>query len=798
MVGTVQVDTALQDVLVVDLTTNVSGAFAGKLLADLGAQVVIIEPTEGSPFRNDNMFTYFSGGKQSFVPEPEVEFESWCAAADIVLTDGTSRWHELIVNRLRESAIVVDLSPFGRTGPYAEWESSDLVSWAMGGYLYFTGSPDREPIMVPGRQAQLHAGAHGALAALVGLHERERSGRGQIVEVSDLEAVLTAHAWLVSSWAACGISLGRQPVDLIRALDGWVYVMRIVPKPELFVLIERPDLADEDLSVDVPTWHANIPRIFEAVAAWAQHRTVAEIVELGQLLRVAVTPVLDCNGVIADEQLAARDFWERDENCNGGIARDIVYPGQPYKFSRTPSLRRGSPPAIGEHSTEFPRFNHATGLQARVAWLEDEQIGDGQPRVPVAKSDTAPPLDGLRILEITTNWAGPVAGRFLADLGADSIKIEWAIRPATRSLFWVGPNQDLQRQPHHRAMYFNEMNRNKRAVCLDLSKSDGRAAFLDLVKTADVVIENNSARVMPNLGLSYSDLKAVNPQIIMVSMSGYGSYGPHRDWVAYGANIETTSALTSITGYSDGQLSRTTLFYADPVSGNYAAIAIMAALRHRDRTGEAQWIDMSLNECGVTYCAEALIELQTTGLVPPPRANRDNRFAPQGVYRCIGTDNWLALTVRSANEWTAVATLIERPDLANDPVLQTLIGRHDRHDELDAAISQWTSEREQYEVAHALQALNIPAGPVLANWQILADPHIHSREMYKTTVHPVVGAYPTTTWPWRYSRTPARLARPAPLFAQHNREVLEEAGFSTHAVESLYASGTTADQPTLA
>ena len=399
---------------------------------------------------------------------------------------------------------------------------------------------------------------------------------------------------------------------------------------------------------------------------------------------------------------------------------------------------------------------------------------------------------------MTTNWAGPVAGRFLADLGGDSVKVEWATRPATRALFWVGPTQDMQRQPHHRAMYFYEMNRNKRGVCIDLARPDGREAFLELVKTADVVLENNSARVMPNLGLSYDDLRAVNPSIIMVSMSGYGADGPHRDWVAYGANIETTSSLTSITGYPDGQLSRSTLFYADPVSGNYAAVAIMAALRHRAQTGEGQWVDMALNECGVTFCAEALVELQRTGTVRKPNANRDAAVAPQGVYRCIGTDNWVAITVRSADEWVRVATLIERADLADDASLAELTARHARHDELDAAIAAWTAGREQYEVAHALQALGVPAGPVLANWQILADPHIHARGMYETIVHPVVGAYPTTTWPWRFERTPARIVRPAPLFAQHNREILAEAGLDDAAIAALYASGTTADEPAVA
>jgi crotonobetainyl-CoA:carnitine CoA-transferase CaiB-like acyl-CoA transferase len=768
---------ALDGVLVLDLSAGVSGAFAGKLLADLGAQVVMVEPAAGIPLRQHVLFDYLSGGKQSLVPSGDGDFAAWLGAADVVLTDGSSPWHTTAVEGRPDATVLVDVSPFGRSGPYAEWNSSDLVTWAMGGYLYFTGSPDREPIWVPGGQAQLHAGAHTALAALVGLHERDRNGRGQRVEVAELDAALTAHAWLVSSWAACGMLLERQPVDLIRAVDGWVYVMRIVPKDELFVMIDRPDLADENLTVDIPTWTVNIPRIFEAVAAWAQDKTVAEIVELGQLLRVAVTPVVDGAGVLADEQLAAREWWEREG--------DMAFPGQAYKFSASPSARRGPAPAIGEHSGSRPP---EVRREASAATSVEQASGPGD----AARA----PLEGLRIVEVTTNWAGPVAGRFLADLGSDNIKVEWATRPATRALFWTGPFQDLQRQPHHRAMYFYEMNRNKRDVCIDLGKPDGRAAFLELVKTADVVLENNSARVMPSLGLSYEDLRAVNPSIIMVSMSGYGGDGPHRDWVAYGANIETTSSTTSVTGYPDGQLSRTTLFYADPVSGNYAAIAIMAALRHRARTGEGQWVDIALNECGVTFCAEALVEFQRTGVLRAPNANRDPAVAPQGVYRCIGTDNWVAVTVRSADEWKQVADVIGRPDLADDESLSELSARHARHDELDAAIAAWTAGLEQYEVAEALQARGVAAGPVLANWQIMADPHIFHRKMYETIVHPVVGAYPTTTWPWRFERTPARIVRPAPLFAEHNREILKEAGLDDDAIAALYASGTTADEPT--
>jgi crotonobetainyl-CoA:carnitine CoA-transferase CaiB-like acyl-CoA transferase len=398
-------------------------------------------------------------------------------------------------------------------------------------------------------------------------------------------------------------------------------------------------------------------------------------------------------------------------------------------------------------------------------------------------------------VEVTNNWAGPVCGRHLADLGADVVKVEWATKPATRALFWVGPMQDQQRQGHHRAMYFNEINRNKRDVVIDLSNAAGRDAFLDLIRQADVLIENNSARVMPNLGLDWEVLRAVNPGLIMVSMSGYGASGPRRDWVAYGANIETTSGLTSITGYPDGQMSRTTLFYADPVSGIHGAVAVMGALEHRRKTGEGQWIEMALNECGAGFCAEMLVDYHATGKVRAPNGNRDPRLAPQGVYRCAGVDNWVAIAVQDDSEWPALAHAAGRPELAADPGLASLAGRQARHDEIDAAINSWTADLEQYEVAWTLQNLGISAAPVLANWQILPDPHVAHRQFYVPVEYPVVGVYPTTSWPWRFSRTPGRITRPAPLFGQHNREILHEAGLDDVRIDALYQQGVTADHP---
>ena len=341
---------ALAGVTVVDLTSGVGGAYAGKLLADLGADVVLVEPADGSPLRrrppfgagrpDGKWFEHLSGAKRSVVPADAAALDRLVSGADVLLGDGTSPYESWLPTLLPEHVVSIDLSPWGRSGPYAGWRGSDLALWAMGGYLNITGSPERAPLWLPGSQAELHAGANAAFAALVGLYERRRHGWGQAVEVSVLESVLTAHAWLVSSWAACGQPLTRVGNDLIRMADGWAYVMRIAPNDELFVLIDRPDLAAENLTDEVTTWFANIPRIFEAVAEWAKDQTVEHIVDLGQALRVAVTPVLDAAGVMADPQLAARSWWEEG------------FPGQPYHLSASPSRRRGPAPRLGEHSAE--------------------------------------------------------------------------------------------------------------------------------------------------------------------------------------------------------------------------------------------------------------------------------------------------------------------------------------------------------------------------------------------------------------------------------------------------------------
>ena len=782
-------DRALEGLLVVDLSSGLGGAYCSKLLADLGARVILIEPPGGSELRAwaardrawGGPWAHLSGGKESIAPADGTSarplLADLCRAADVLILDDRSHWRSSVPAMLPERVIRVELSPWGSAGPYAGWRGSEIATWAMGGYMFFTGDPDDSPLMIPGGQSELHAGVHAAIAALTALREQRRSGHGQTIEVSALEANLSAHAWLISSWIASGSPMNRVPHDFTKTRDGWALFMRAVPNPNVFLLIDQPERMESVEINDIDDWRKQLGQLYEDVEAWAQDYDAVDVATKAQELRIACTPVLDARGLSNNLQLATRGWWEHGNDAEWD---DLRFPGAAYMMSETPAERQAGAPSLGEHTKAVAQEFSTTP----------------PPRPPSAMATTDLPLAGLKVVELTGNWAGPIVGRHLGDLGADVVKLEWAARPATRALFMPGPTQDPQKYPYDRAMYFNLLNRNKRDLVVDLSTEEGKQIFLELVREADVFVENNSARVMPNLGLDYQRVHQENPRLIYVSMSGFGATGPWRDWSAYGSNIEASSGLASVTGYRADQVRRTPLFYADPVSGNHATVAILAALDHRDRSGQGQYIDVALNEAGAAYFFEALMEYQTTREIRRPDGNRDRRFAPQGAYRAAGEDHWIVVSVQNDEDWQTLCQAIGREDLLADRELSTLAGRRSRHDELDAAIEAWTSTREQYEGAWELQRAGISAAPVLANWQVLHDPHIHASGFYQWVEHPVVGVYPYPSWPWRFSRTKPTIRRAAPRFAEHNQEVLAELGYDDEQIAELYALEITSDVPT--
>jgi crotonobetainyl-CoA:carnitine CoA-transferase CaiB-like acyl-CoA transferase len=781
---------ALSDVVVVEAATGVAGPYAGRLLSDLGAQVVKVEPPGGDPARAEPplvggesaFFNWLNAGKLSVIAGPGDErLARLTSRADIVLHDlrgPAADSFEAGVCAANPRAVVVSLTPYGRSGPRAGWQASELTEWATSGFAYIGGDPAREPLWLPGHQVAFHSGLHAAIAGLVGLWRQRERGRGQRVEIAHQEVMLASHAWLTTIWTHQGVVQRRAGSSFVRCADGFVYLFNLVPYPNLFVLMERFDLLEDEELQSPLTWRERFASVvLPAFAEWAATRTKQEIYHSAQELRVAVSPVNNMADVAASAQLAARDWF-------GSVAaggQEFMAPGFPYRLTGTPCTVQGPAPRPGEHSDAV----FAEGFAFANAGVRYPDAGAG---------DALPALDGLRVIEVTANWAGPGAGRNLADLGADVIKVELATKPATRTLVWVA--NDLWPEHYHRAGYFNKLNRNKRAICLDLSKPAGKAVFLELVKRADVVIENNAARVMGNLGVAYPTLAEANPRIVMCSMSGFGASGPERDYSAYGSNVETLSGTSSLLGYDGEQFFGTGSYYADPVTANHGTVAILAALHARRGSGRGQWIDMALIEAAGPFFAQPFLHYTTTGEVPVPQGNRSQRFVPQDVYPTAGTDCWLALTVRHEGDWQALCGVIGRPDLAADPALATVEGRRTARAAIDAAIRAWAAPLDHIEAAERLQVAGVPAAPVMPNWEIFSDNHLNDRAYFIRHRHPEAGTHWFPGFAWRFAETPARMYRYAPRFAEHNREVFAGLlGMDDAAIAALYEAGVTADAP---
>ncbi|MDP6606506.1 MAG: CoA transferase [Dehalococcoidia bacterium] len=784
----------LAGIVVVDASQGVAGGWASRLLADLGARVVKVEPPGGDrlralgPFPGDvtdrelgGLHLALNAGKESVVADlgseaGRAQLRELVAGANIFIEPAgagelaAAGLDAASLLSIRPSLVVASHSPFGLTGPYAGRTTAEIVDYAMGGYMNFGGDPERHPLMVPGHQAELHAGTQLALGSLLALWHARRTGAGQHVDVSTFESMLNAHAWLVSSWTHEGEVQQRTPSQILPCADGHFYIFPR-PDPALFALIERTDLIDDPRFATVAGFREAMPEVRASATEWAATRTKKEIYHAAQELRVPVTPVNTAADLDRAEQLAARGWWRTVVHPETG---ELRLPGPPWLFSATPASVDAAAPLLGSAD--------GLALPARDAFEGD---GDG------AGAD-GPPLDGLRVLEVTANWAGPLTGRHLGDMGADVIKLEVASRPATRAAHPAGGEQWTR--PYNRSGYFNYFNRNKRDLVVDLATEQGREIFLRMAEVSDVVLENNSARVFPNLGLEYETIAARNPRIVMCSMSGFGATGPEANYVAFGSNVEASSGLVATTGYGEGDLFGTGTFYADPVTGSHGTIAILAALIARERTGEGQYIDMALHESGASFQVEALMDYQLNGRVAGPSNNRSRRLAPQGVYRSVGSDCWLAVGVEDDEQWRALCEVIGRSDLAAR--YPDLASRLSAHDEIDAAIEAWSVTLDHNDATVLLQAAGVPAGPVLAAWEIVSDPHLYERDYFVDIVHPEVGHHRWVGYPWKLSRTPGRISRPSPLFGEHNDEVLSEVlGLGEVELAELRAQRVIADEP---
>ncbi|MBI4497543.1 MAG: CoA transferase [Chloroflexi bacterium] len=396
------------------------------------------------------------------------------------------------------------------------------------------------------------------------------------------------------------------------------------------------------------------------------------------------------------------------------------------------------------------------------------------------------PLQGIRVLDLTQIWAGPRAIKLLADMGAETIKVEYWARMEPGS---VRPEQSAER-PGRRGGSFEQLHRNKYSITVDLKHPAGAQLFHDLVGVSDVVADNFSRGVLDRLGLGYAQLSAINPALIMLSMPIVGQTGPERDYIGFGVTMEQISGQLSLTGYPGGMPMKSGTNHGDPTNGVHAAAALMTALLYRARTGKGQFIDYSHLESAVPLIGEAILDYTMNGRVGEPQGNRDAFMAPHGCYRCQGEDQWVAIAVEDEAQWRALCRCIGQPDLADDPRFADHLSRYRHQDALTPLIEAWTTQYDHYQAMHRLQAAGVPAGAVLDTLEVFQDPHLQARGYFETLEHPDIGSYRYMGIVPKLSKTPGHIRFPAPRLGQHNHAVFGNVlGLSLEEIQHLEEQG---------
>lgn len=752
-------------------------AYCGKLFADMGADVLLIEPAGGHATRRlpGYWFPYTGTGKRSAALDLETKegrdrLLELAASAD-VLVEGTVpgtlerrglSWPELHAANPR--LVLASITGFGQTGPHRAWKSSDLVAMARGGAAHVIGYAEDPPVRLAGSHAHVMASANAAAAAMIALLHVDRTGVGQHVDISVAETVASmSHITGVGKWLDDGMIPKRAGTGLFASVpsgayecrDGLVYLM--VNRPAHWKGVAEWVFAETGREAILsPLWEGPSANRIEDravidvfVGELTARHTVDEMYRQGQARHLALTPMRGATAVARDPQLEARGYFVETE------AGGLRYPGPPYRFGRTPARVRGASPAAGEHGVQ--------GFGTRSALPPRRQPAHGEGA-----------LAGLRVVEFSMGMAGPWIGRAMAWAGAEVIKVESRSHPdVTRQYVppWA-PHLGIQSRL---SPWFTDWNAGKRFVALDLTQRDAVEATQRLVAIADVVVENFTPGVLDKLGLGWSALKQAKPDLVMFGTSGFGDDGPCRDYVTWGPNIEAASGLAASSGFADRPCAMTHFAYPDSVSAMHGLFAVMCALEHRDRTGEGQRVSLSQLEAMISVFGDVMMEAMVTGRDPERVGNRSSHAAPHGCYPCAGEDRWCAIAVFDDDEWRRLCEVAARPDWAEDARFATRSARLANVAELDRRVGAWTAGLDAYDVEARLQAASVAAGVVQTTEdQLRRDPQLASRGFFEEIEHELKGTVLANGIPLGLTATPGRTSHAGSALGQDNDYVFGE------------------------
>lgn len=712
-----------------------SSAFAGRQLAELGAEVILVESVKGASTRNRQPFLdgvpgienslyhlHFNAGKRSVI----LDFDSDSGvsdlrrlvhSADVLIESMHPGFMEVLgigfesLRTVNPELLYVTITPFGQDGPFARYRGNDLIGAASSGLMYLNGFPE-DPPNVPGAEQANHMASLAAVSTLlVAIVGRERSDRRShridisVQEAASISTLQTANANLYGWHGTIPKRFGIAPASqggrsLFKCADGkWIsfVVPHGAPKiwPNFVAWIEQEGLiASSDERFADPAFRAKAPDVVSGlVAELCALYPRSEIFAEGQRRRMLAMPVNDTRDLLEDEHLRVREFFSSVTVPQGD--REIIDVSAPYRFSETPALRGLSAPAHGADTSEILADLPLVPSRAR----SEESTG----------SHRYQPLAGIRVCDFTWMLAGPLTTRVLADYGADVIKIESESRIDTIRLMGAQPSEPGSIDTNG---VYNDASANKRAIRLNLNTSRGIELAKELVAKSDIVTNNYTPDRMDRWGLGYEDLRKIKSDIIMLTLPVMGGSGPYRGYGSYGNGVIAYGGLSSNMGFENRAPVGIAPLYSDFAAPYSAVSALMSALFHREKTGEGQFIELSQAEATINLLGTGIMEATSNGDLPPRIGNRSRDVAPHGAFPCLGDDRWIAITCESDDDWQRLTNVLAAHELMDDPRFATNFDRLKHEEALEDEIGSRTKEREVWELMHELQAETVMAAVV--------------------------------------------------------------------------------------
>jgi crotonobetainyl-CoA:carnitine CoA-transferase CaiB-like acyl-CoA transferase len=771
-----------------------NGEMCGRLLADLGAEVIRVEPLGGAASRGFPPFhsatsLYFAVrnlGKTSVTLDMEsaegrLRLDGLLDAADVWIESHRAGYLESLgvdrgdLMRRHPGLVITSITAFGLTGPYRDYQATDAVLVAMSGLLFRSGVPGKPPLLPPGAMASDIAGATSAFATVAALWERARTGRGQHLDVSVMEAAAQTSDWALPNFSAAKsrggsyyeIRSGSWPVyTMYPCADGYVRLIILHPRQWRAMrawLGEPQVLQAEHFDHLLGRMSIQTDILDPMYAEFFKDKTKMELASEAQRRGLAMTPVLSPDEVLAAEHFAVRQTFREAEVAAGvsGRVADgfIALDGRRLGFT-------GRAPALGEHNRE----TFAPAVRA------------------AAPADPAPqryPFTGIRVLDFGIGGVGVEAGRLLAEYGADVIKIESRTYP---DFIRIVAGSEMSPS-------FASSSRCKRSFGVNLRTERGLEIVKRLVAVSDVVVENSSAGTMEKIGLAFEQMRQINPRIVMVSSQLMGATGPWKDWIGFGPNSRTAGAMTYLWNYPEGGMPPGSgAIHPDHLAGRMLALGAMATMLGRERRDVGGHLEVAQVEVIVGLLADLMLKAALEPGSVGPQGNQSARGAPWGVYRCVGNERWCAITVRNDDDWARFRAAIGDPDWTRGHRYETARGRIEARGELDRRVTEWTSVRTDKEVTGIMQRAGVPAGFMMYASDMPTDPHLLARGYPQQVEQAGVGAMVFEGPAFHATSIPEPIVAAAPALGEHTREICRTIlGIEDAEVSKLIADGVLED-----